>query len=101
MPYGFSDQILQRITGAAQRHKEVEAVWLYGSRARGDHSNYSDIDLAILAPSLKDGGFGKIFCDFDDLPIVYPMDILHWEKTQKTALREEILADHKVLYTRV
>jgi uncharacterized protein len=28
----------------------VKAVWLYGSRARGDHYPRSDIDLALEAP---------------------------------------------------
>ncbi len=28
----------------------VEEIWLYGSRARGDESERSDIDLAIVCP---------------------------------------------------
>jgi predicted nucleotidyltransferase len=32
---------------AAQR-SEIAEVWLYGSRARGDHRDESDIDLAIV-----------------------------------------------------
>jgi predicted nucleotidyltransferase len=28
----------------------VEAIWLYGSRARGDHRPRADIDLAVDAP---------------------------------------------------
>ncbi len=29
----------------------IQAIWLYGSRARGDNSLTSDIDLAIVCPS--------------------------------------------------
>ena len=29
------------------RHPAVERVWLYGSRARGDNFERSDIDLAV------------------------------------------------------
>jgi uncharacterized protein len=28
----------------------VDAIWLYGSRARGDHRPRADIDLAVEAP---------------------------------------------------
>ena len=31
----------------AERHPEIKRVYLYGSRARGDHHSGSDIDLAI------------------------------------------------------
>ena len=30
----------------------VEQIWLYGSRARNTNAERSDIDLAIIAPSL-------------------------------------------------
>ena len=100
MPHGISDRIINRLVETAIRHPEVEALWLYGSRARGDYRHYSDIDIVVVAPTLLHGRFGRIFCDFDDLPIVYPMDILFWGRTEKAALREEILADHKVLYSR-
>lgn len=30
----------------------VEAIWLYGSRARGDNQDMSDIDIAIFSPKV-------------------------------------------------
>ncbi|WP_376100554.1 nucleotidyltransferase domain-containing protein [Roseomonas sp. CCTCC AB2023176] len=30
----------------------VEKIWVFGSRAVGDHSSRSDVDLAVSAPSL-------------------------------------------------
>ncbi|MCB0411435.1 MAG: nucleotidyltransferase domain-containing protein [Bdellovibrionales bacterium] len=30
------------------------AVWCYGSRARGDHSKYSDVDMMVEAPKTID-----------------------------------------------
>ena len=29
----------------------VKEIWLFGSRARGDHQNRADIDLAVLCPA--------------------------------------------------
>lgn len=35
----------------ARSHPEIEAVWLFGSRARGDNRPESDIDLAVVTPT--------------------------------------------------
>jgi predicted nucleotidyltransferase len=40
--------------------KYVQAIWLYGSRARGDNQERSDIDLAILCPTALDDDWRKI-----------------------------------------
>ncbi|MEI7669367.1 MAG: nucleotidyltransferase domain-containing protein [Pseudomonadota bacterium] len=32
----------------------IEAIYIYGSRARGDFDEWSDVDLAILCPNASD-----------------------------------------------
>ncbi|WP_410526187.1 nucleotidyltransferase domain-containing protein [Rickettsia endosymbiont of Urophora cardui] len=32
----------------------IEEIWLFGSRARGDNNERSDIDLAIICPNITD-----------------------------------------------
>lgn len=39
------------IVNWARRHREIKAVYLYGSRARGDNRPDSDIDLAVVMRS--------------------------------------------------
>lgn len=41
------DPTLQRIIRVADTHDGLAALWLYGSRARGDHHADSDYDLAV------------------------------------------------------
>ena len=36
------------IVAWAKRHPEIKQVYLYGSRARGDNREDSDIDLALV-----------------------------------------------------
>lgn len=45
---GISKQILQKIEEYFSQKPEVAAVYLYGSQARGDAKDNSDIDLGIL-----------------------------------------------------
>jgi len=36
-----------RLIDVAQEQPNITALWLYGSRARGDHNEHSDYDLAV------------------------------------------------------
>ncbi|KAK6024998.1 nucleotidyltransferase domain protein [Ostertagia ostertagi] len=42
------------IVAWARSHRDIEAVWLFGSRARGDSRPNSDIDLAVMTPTELD-----------------------------------------------
>jgi uncharacterized protein len=67
LPEGFARGEL--ITGLAHRlarHPAVERVWLFGSRARGDHFERSDIDLAIEAPGIDRSEWAKLHLDLDE-----------------------------------
>ena len=56
---------LLKIRDWAARHPKIEKVFLYGSRARGDNREDSDIDLAIWM-SYSDWFFWHI--DFEKAP---------------------------------
>lgn len=47
----LNKELLEEIIDICKRHAEIEKVVLFGSRARGDNSPKSDIDLAIYAKS--------------------------------------------------
>jgi predicted nucleotidyltransferase len=49
-------------------------LYLYGSRAKGNHRKYSDIDLLIIAVSYDRSSLSKI--DFSDLDIPYKVDLV-------------------------
>ncbi|WP_350392515.1 nucleotidyltransferase domain-containing protein [Methylorubrum podarium] len=44
------DSDLARLLAAIRRHLSPRAVWLFGSRARGDHHSDSDWDLIVALP---------------------------------------------------
>lgn len=41
------DSIQQHLAERAATHGGIDVLWLYGSRARGEHSASSDYDLAV------------------------------------------------------
>jgi uncharacterized protein len=67
LPEGFARrELIQELARRLARHPAVERVWLFGSRARGDHFERSDIDLAIEAPGIDRGEWAKLHLDLDE-----------------------------------
>ena len=67
---------LRRIVLEALRDYDA-AVWLFGSCARGDVRQYSDIDIGILARDDLPFGFLSILrADIEDSDIPYDVDLV-------------------------
>ena len=56
-------------------YPKIEKVLLYGSRARGNYRNSSDIDLALIGDQLSYSHLGSIELDIDNLLLPYSFDI--------------------------
>jgi predicted nucleotidyltransferase len=69
------------------------AVWLFGSCARGDVRQHSDIDIAILPrDELPLGFFGELQADIEDSKIPYDVDLVdltHADSALVDAVRRE------------
>jgi predicted nucleotidyltransferase len=91
------------ILGLARRlaaHSAVERVWLFGSRARGDNFERSDIDLAIEAPGMDRYDWLKIALDFgDEAPTLLSIDLIRLEEAPEH-LRQDIREEGILLYER-
>jgi predicted nucleotidyltransferase len=44
----------------------IEEIWLYGSRARGNQRERSDIDLAIVCPQANTQDWQKVLAILDE-----------------------------------
>lgn len=53
MKYNLPERVLKDITTFACKH-EIQKVVLFGSRARGTHTEKSDIDLAVSGGKIED-----------------------------------------------
>ncbi|MBF0444789.1 MAG: nucleotidyltransferase domain-containing protein [Magnetococcales bacterium] len=77
----------------------VEKVILYGSRARGDHEERSDIDLAVLCPNAKEKQWTEIWLYIEDAPTLYSIDIVRLDEVNRE-LQENVAREGVVLYER-
>lgn len=77
----------------------VEAIWLYGSRARGQHRERSDIDLAISAPGASESEWQQVLNLIEDADTLLHIDCVRLDALPDAdPLRASILADHQVLW---
>lgn len=66
------------------------AVWLFGSCARGEPRQHSDIDIAILPrDDLRSGFFGELEADIEESTIPYDVDLVDLRRADP-ALVEEV-----------
>lgn len=77
----------------------VEKVILYGSRARGDFTRSSDVDLAISCTSDEEKDWGLIETMCANADTLIPMKAVCLEAAPK-ALKEQIVKEGVVLYAK-
>jgi predicted nucleotidyltransferase len=79
----------------------VDAIYLFGSRARGDHRERSDIDLAILCENASENDWQSILNLIDEADTLLPIDCIRLdEEHQNSLLRLQIDKDKKLIYER-
>ena len=88
-----------RVIEILAAHPGVERMRLFGSRARGDHDAYSDVDLAIDAPALGHHDRVRLALDADEARTLYPVDLV-WRDEAPAALRAQIDAEGVSLHVR-
>ena len=75
-----------------------DAILLFGSRARGDADDRSDIDLAVKAPAVSDEDWLKLLGKVEEQPwTLLHVDLVRWEESSPR-LREAIAREGVVLY---
>jgi predicted nucleotidyltransferase len=98
LQFGLSNQILASLRQVLGHFPEVEKAVIYGSRATGSYRSYSDIDIAVMAPTMTDREFSHLWNALDDLPILFKLDAVHFERMTNPRLRENILNEGVAIY---
>ena len=65
---------LELVRSVLRQHPEIESAILFGSRAKGTHSERSDVDMALTG-SLGALGAEAIAAELEELPLPYRFDV--------------------------
>jgi predicted nucleotidyltransferase len=80
-----------------RRHPEIEAVRLFGSRAKGTQRPNSDVDLAVWG-AIDPLAAEELAAELDELPLPYRLEVQPFAHIQHAPLREHIERVGLVLY---
>jgi len=88
--FGLSSLTLSKLDSVFKRHVSIDAVVIYGSRAKGSYKRGSDIDLTIKGTLLSFSELMQIEDEIDDLYLPYQVDLSQYETLENTDLLEHI-----------
>ncbi|MBQ6258759.1 MAG: nucleotidyltransferase domain-containing protein [Lachnospiraceae bacterium] len=93
MKYNIPDAVLREISSYARIHG-IQKVILFGSRARGNHTKRSDIDIAISG-----GDAASFYWDIKEKShTLLSFDVVEMDKGISEELQKEIERDGVVIY---
>jgi predicted nucleotidyltransferase len=75
MKYGLPESVTEKICHVLSKYPQVEKATLYGSRAKGNYKNGSDIDLTLHGNHLNLNILYRIMDEIDDLLLPYTVDV--------------------------
>ena len=98
MKFGLSDRVIEELQAVFHRHPNIDKVLIFGSRAKGNYREGSDIDLAALGMGLDYAQLLQILAEIDDLGLLYSVDLLDYHKTINTPIGDHIDRVGQVCY---
>ncbi len=97
---GLTLSTQEKLNSVFKKYSEIKKVILYGSRAKGNFKNGSDIDLTIFSEDRKFSGLLKIANEIDDLNLPYEVDISLFHHIDNKNLIEHIERVGFVFYSK-
>jgi len=96
MSIGLNDSLKTEIFELAKKHN-IDKVILFGSRARGDYSKVSDIDIAVTG-----GDIAEFSIDVDEeTNTLLQFDVVNLESSVQKELLESIEREGIVIYEKI
>lgn len=100
MRFGLKTEELDAVRGVLARYPSIRRAEMFGSRARGDFSYRSDIDLAVCHDGMSSEDMNRLRMDLDDLPIIYRIDVVDSGRVSRPEFAASIARDGVVVYER-
>jgi len=98
--FGLPEKALAGIKRIFSDYPDIEKVVLYGSRAKGDYREGSDIDLTIVGDRLTAEQFSHLQVALDDLLLPYTIDLSLLRQIENPDLLAHIARVGVVFYER-
>ncbi len=98
--FGLTEEEIKKIISIFSKYPAVKSAIIFGSRAKGNYRQYSDIDIALTGTDLSLTTQQLIESEIDDLLLPYKFDFAILEKIKNLNLINHIERVGKLLYSR-
>ena len=95
----LAPKLAEQIRAVASASPGVAKIWLFGSRAREDAGDRSDIDLAVECPGAAAADFARTMIDLSELDTLLPVDVVRLDEAGPELARR-IRSEGVVMYER-
>lgn len=89
---GIPDDKWRDLIGVIKKHSNITSVILYGSRAKGNFKDGSDIDLVIKGHNISSEQLTRISFDYEDLYLPWKLSLTVYDNISNPELIDHI--DH-------
>ena len=98
MMFGLEQKDIDAINSCFAYYPTIEQVIIYGSRAKGNYRNASDIDLTIKGNEFSFSELLQLENSLDDLMLPYKMDVSIFKQIANLDLIDHINRVGQVFY---
>lgn len=98
--YGISLETWERITKVFRKSSCINQVKLFGSRAKGNFRDGSDIDLCLLGNQISLSDMYQLETALDDLMLPFTFDVSIYSKITNKDLIDHIDRVGRVVYSK-
>jgi predicted nucleotidyltransferase len=96
--FGLSSSYITKINSVFHQYFNIEEVIIFGSRAKGNYRDNSDIDLAIKGKSIDLSTLHQIENKLEELYIPNFIDLIVFDKIENHDLIDHINRVGKLFY---
>lgn len=88
--FGLPDNVIKGISEVFSKDERIQKVIIYGSRAKGNYKEGSDIDLTIIGTELTTTDLLRLENELDDLLLPYKIDLSLFHQIENVGLQSHI-----------
>ncbi|HKJ78818.1 MAG TPA: nucleotidyltransferase domain-containing protein [Prolixibacteraceae bacterium] len=88
--FGIPISDLEALISILKNNERVHKAVLFGSRAKGNFGNGSDVDIALMGNELKLLDILQLSGKIDDLYLPWKFDLVIYNRITEKALKEHI-----------
>lgn len=90
MNSGIAPDHLDKISALFRKHSQIREAVLFGSRAKGNYREGSDIDVALKGHQVDSRVLAEIEAEYDTLYLPWKLDLIVYETIENSDLKDHI-----------